>query len=227
MVLANSRRIPRAPRYSGYRYATSCFTYWTITVYGHIFQKCSVHNQCTMSRSYNPSIALRQHWFGLLRVRSPLLAESFDYFLLLRVKRCFSSPRSPRISAVSGLQPDGLPHSEIRGSRDICSYPRLIAACHVLLRLREPQASAVRSSFLLFFLSIALATLLFTAVARVAIHDYNTARRRTAALTHDNARSRYLLFRNNMSKIILPLKSKAMAVVDRTNYHAQKKDRGE
>ncbi len=36
-------------------------------------------------------------WFGLLRVRSPLLAESFVYFLLLWVMRCFSSPRSPRI----------------------------------------------------------------------------------------------------------------------------------
>ena len=30
--------------------------------------------------------------FGLFRVRSPLLAESFTYFLLLRVLRCFSSP---------------------------------------------------------------------------------------------------------------------------------------
>ena len=34
------------------------------------------------------------HWFGLLRVRSPLLAQSFVYFLFLRVLRCFSSPRS-------------------------------------------------------------------------------------------------------------------------------------
>ena len=32
-------------------------------------------------------------WFGLFRVRSPLLTESFSYFLLLRVLRCFSSPR--------------------------------------------------------------------------------------------------------------------------------------
>ena len=40
---------------------------------------------------------------------------------------------------ITGLQPAGLSHSEIRGSRDICSYPRLIAACHVLHRLREPR----------------------------------------------------------------------------------------
>ena len=40
---------------------------------------------------------------------------------------------------ISGLQPDGLSHSEIRGSQVICTYPRLIAAYHVLHRLREPR----------------------------------------------------------------------------------------
>ena len=30
-------------------------------------------------------------------------------------------------------------HSEIRGSKVICTYPRLIAAYHVLHRLREPR----------------------------------------------------------------------------------------
>ena len=33
----------------------------------------------------------------------------------------------------------GLPHSEIRASTGICPYARLIAACHVLRRLREPR----------------------------------------------------------------------------------------
>ena len=40
---------------------------------------------------------------------------------------------------MTGLQPDGLSHSEIRGSRVICTYPRLVAAYHVLHRLREPR----------------------------------------------------------------------------------------
>ena len=35
----------------------------------------------------------------------------------------------------------GFPHSEICGSMDICSYPQLIAACHVLLRLLMPRHS--------------------------------------------------------------------------------------
>ena len=37
------------------------------------------------------------------------------------------------------LQGTGLSHSEIRGSKVICTYPQLIAAYHVLHRLREPR----------------------------------------------------------------------------------------
>ena len=33
----------------------------------------------------------------------------------------------------------GLPHSDICGSMSICLSPQLFAACHVLLRLREPR----------------------------------------------------------------------------------------
>ena len=40
---------------------------------------------------------------------------------------------------VTGLQPAELPHSEIAGSQVVCTYPTLIAAYHVLLRLLEPR----------------------------------------------------------------------------------------
>ena len=40
---------------------------------------------------------------------------------------------------MSGLQPDGLPHSDISGSIPVCSSPELFAAYHVLLRLRKPR----------------------------------------------------------------------------------------
>ena len=42
---------------------------------------------------------------------------------------------------MTGYCPAGLPHSEICGSKDICSSPQLIAACHVLLRLLMPRHS--------------------------------------------------------------------------------------
>ena len=67
------------------------------------------------------------------------------YFLFLRVLRCFSYTGSPTASMrCDGITSIGFPHSDIRGSRGICPSPRLFAACHVLLRLREPQASPMR-----------------------------------------------------------------------------------
>ena len=46
---------------------------------------------------------------------------------------------SVHIVRIITLQVIGLSHSETPGSMDICSYPGLIAACHVLHRLREPR----------------------------------------------------------------------------------------
>ena len=48
----------------------------------------------------------------------------------------FASAHKVQITA---LQAAGLSHSEIPGSKVICTYPRLIAAYHVLHRLREPR----------------------------------------------------------------------------------------
>ena len=57
-------------------------------------------------------------------------------FLLLRVLRCFSSPGSPTLTSVPGLQPGGLPHSDMLGSIPVCRSPSLFAAYHVFHRLR-------------------------------------------------------------------------------------------
>ena len=103
------------------------------------FPERSSHKHRATAWSYNPKAALPQSWFGLFPVRSPLLGESLVYFLFLQVLRCFSSPRWPLHQQMSCLQHDGLSHSEILGSEIICIYPRLIAAYHVLHRLREPR----------------------------------------------------------------------------------------
>ena len=73
-----------------------------------------------------------------------------SYFLFLRVLRCFSSPRSLTThSGVTGLQPAGLSHSEISGSKVICTSPKLVAAYHVLHRLQEPRHPPYALSYLL------------------------------------------------------------------------------
>ena len=51
---------------------------------------------------------------------------------------------------MTGLQPAGLPHSEIAGSIVICTSPALIAAYHVLLRLREPRHPPSALAYFLF-----------------------------------------------------------------------------
>ncbi len=57
---------------------------------------------------------------------------------------------------MAGLQPAGLPHSDIRGSRVICTYPRLFAAYHVLRRLREPRHPPSALSYFLYFIPVCL-----------------------------------------------------------------------
>jgi hypothetical protein len=79
--------------------------------------------------------------FGLFRVRSPLLAESF---LFLWVLRCFSSPGSlPTVyvfnCGMTLVHNAGFPHSEILGSKPAHGYPRLIAVFHVLHRHLAPR----------------------------------------------------------------------------------------
>ena len=59
MVPADSRRISRAPRYSGYRYAPCRFGYGTITLCGPSFQKALLSAWRAMTRSYNPEHARR------------------------------------------------------------------------------------------------------------------------------------------------------------------------
>ena len=51
---------------------------------------------------------------------------------------------------MTGYCPAGLPHSDIPGSMDICSSPRLFAACHVLLRLLMPRHSPCSLSSLTY-----------------------------------------------------------------------------
>ena len=89
---------------------------------------------------------MQARWFGLFRVRSPLLAESLTCFLFLQVLRWFTSLRClpPAYGFSRGyidMTRCGLPHSDIFGSKLVCSSPKLFAACHVLHRLLAPRHS--------------------------------------------------------------------------------------
>ena len=78
-----------------------------------------------------------------MRFRSPLLSQSrFLYFPSGTEMVHFPEFARARLwihRAVRGFYPRGFPHSEIPGSMPTCGSPRLIAACHVLLRLLLPR----------------------------------------------------------------------------------------
>ena len=105
------------------------------------FPEHSVLDSRTTTWSYNPGTALLPHRFGLFPVRSPLLGESL-LFSPPGGTKMFQFPPFASVKKtirIITLQVIGLSHSEIPGSKVICTYPELIAAYHVLHRLREPR----------------------------------------------------------------------------------------
>ena len=103
------------------------------------FPEHSTRVNLAVSRSYNPAGAGTPAVWAAPRSLATTWGITFC-FLFLPVLRCFSSRGSlPQLVRVTVRQTAGLPHSEIRGSRVACTYPRLIAACRVLRRLPEPR----------------------------------------------------------------------------------------
>ena len=101
-----------------------------------------------------PNPTVHAPWFGLFPFRSPLLTESnvsFSSSPYLDV----SVPRVPFHKLwihlwMTVVHTAGFPHSEISGSKDICSSPKLIAAYHVFHRLsvpRHPPCALLRLTF--------------------------------------------------------------------------------
>ena len=71
---------------------------------------------------------------------------NLNWFLFLRLLRCFSSAGFPPIRLyiqrmVLEYCSSGLPHSDIHVSSPICGFSWLFAACRVLLRLLMPRHS--------------------------------------------------------------------------------------
>ena len=126
----------------------SSVVYGVFTLYDRLFQGVPL-DSILPRRGPTTPVSPRRHGFGLFRVRSPLLTESlfiFSSYGYLDV----SVPHVRLPYGMTGLQPAGLPHSDIPGSRAICASPELFAAYHVLHRLREPRHPP---SALAYFLS--------------------------------------------------------------------------
>ena len=99
MVVVDSRRVPRVPRYSGACHEPHHFRLRGYHPLWPAFPgdstSGSVGNSPALNRA-GPSTPDNPKTirFGLFRVRSPLLAESLTCFLFLQVLRWFTSLRS-------------------------------------------------------------------------------------------------------------------------------------
>ena len=140
MVPACSVKVPRVSTYSGYRHVNSSFAYGAFTLSGRLSQNRSAKFVESIMRS-EPRDARIPVW-ALPCSLAATEGISFDYsssgYLDVSVHRV------PLLTLCIGVRilevcSSGFPHSEISGSKDICSSPKLFAAYHVFHRLLVPR----------------------------------------------------------------------------------------
>ena len=144
-----SLQIPRVCRYSGYRSLTSDFVYETLTLFDWASHPIRLSSMM-LPPVLTPSVLLLLVWplsLSLATTREISVDFSSSSYLDVSVQRV------PVINLciqlmIYGSSPYVFPHSEICGSKLICSSPQLIAACHVLLRLPVPRHPPYALSYL-------------------------------------------------------------------------------
>ena len=140
MVPARSHKVPRVSWYSGYRLVSSSFMYGAFTLFGRLSQNLSIKLAESIMRS-EPQDARILVWPLSISLAATLEIDvSFFSSGYLDV----SVPRVPLHTLWIGVWiPEvcsgGFPHSDISGSLDICSSPKLFAAYHVFHRLLVPR----------------------------------------------------------------------------------------
>ena len=140
MVPAPSHKVPRVSWYSGYRLADSLFAYGAFTLSGWLSQNHSAKLVRSIPRS-EPQGARTLVWALSISLAATLEIDvSFSSSGYLDV----SVHRVPLHTLWIGVWIHevcscGFPHSEISGSLDICSSPKLFAAYHVFHRLLVPR----------------------------------------------------------------------------------------
>ena len=140
MVPAPSVKVSRVSTYSGSRLVLLSFAYGAFTLSGWLSQNHSAKDLESIPRSEPRS------------ARTPVWALSISLAATFEITVVFSSSgyldvsvhRVPFLKLCIGLRilevcSSRFPHSEISGSKDICSSPKLFAAYHVFHRLLVPR----------------------------------------------------------------------------------------
>ena len=140
MVPARSHKVSRVSWYSGYCHVTRSFAYGAFTLSGRLSQNHSPSSHESIMRSEPQS------------ARTSVCPLSISLAATLEIDVSFSSSgyldvsvhRVPFLTLWIGVRMTevcsaGFPHSDISGSMDICSSPKLFAAYHVFHRLLVPR----------------------------------------------------------------------------------------
>ena len=140
MVPAHSIKVSRVSMYSGYRHVIFPFAYGAFTLSGRLSQNLSARIDKSIMRS-EPRNA-----------RIPVWPLSISLAATLEIDVSFSSSGYLDVSVhrvpfhtlwigvwIHEVFSCGFPHSDIHGSMDICSSPKLFAAYHVFHRLLVPR----------------------------------------------------------------------------------------
>ena len=140
MVPAHSIKVSRVSMYSGYHYVNSSFAYGAFTLSGRLSQNLSARliesrmwseprnariSVCPLSRSlaatYEIDFSFSSSPYLDVSVQAVPLHTLWIHVWMHTVFVC------------------GFPHSDIHGSKVICTSPWLFAAYHVFLRLLVPR----------------------------------------------------------------------------------------
>ena len=171
MVLPRSHGVPRAPRYSGYR------TPWTASHTGlspvspRLSMRCSARSLPVCSgpnpgRAVTPPVWARPS--SIASTKGFTVVFSSSGYLDVSVHRVRPALRGNAISCI------GLPHSDIPGSKVICTSPELFAACHVFRRLlkpRHPPSALVHFLCLMSFMLVGTLLNLVSVRSRTRLGD--------------------------------------------------------
>ena len=140
MVPAHSIKVSRVSMYSGFRHVVFPFAYGAFTLSGRLSQNLSARINESIMRS-EPHGARTMVWPLSISLAATLEIDfsfSSSGYLDVSVHRVPSAQLWIHCTVTEGCSA-GFPHSDISGSMDICSSPKLFAAYHVFHRLLVPR----------------------------------------------------------------------------------------
>ena len=148
MVPPTSHKVSRVSWYFGYCSSLFVFPYGAFTLSGRLSQYRSGNSEYNLLQSL--TLQCTHHGLASFHFARRYFGNRF-FFLMKELVSFYSSGyldvsvhRVPFHTLwigvwMTGVCPAGFPHSDISGSSDICSSPKLFAAYHVFHRLLVPR----------------------------------------------------------------------------------------